>query len=187
MLHWENNGEPLLVANKKSLDDTGDLQPVCIYMRHEIFGEEELKRTTLRSLGLTHGSACIRLIHRSESQLKHQANVSAPLSRQTIRAEEDYEPAAKSTGISSEQAVGNVDLGGSDKRNTSPSPVPVHTQDEPMQVEHTIDLSQKKAERKVENAVQYESFVVIPEVRQAPEGHLCKVSLSYLWTIESLA
>ncbi|XP_027019044.2 tether containing UBX domain for GLUT4 [Tachysurus fulvidraco] len=36
--------------------------PVCVYMRDEVSGEEALKRTTLRSLGLTGGSAILRYV-----------------------------------------------------------------------------------------------------------------------------
>ncbi|KAM4594562.1 tether containing UBX domain for GLUT4 [Fundulus diaphanus] len=34
--------------------------PVCVYMRDEVSGEEALKKTTLKSLGLTGGSAIVR-------------------------------------------------------------------------------------------------------------------------------
>ncbi|XP_077427928.1 tether containing UBX domain for GLUT4 [Vanacampus margaritifer] len=34
--------------------------PVCVYMRDEVCGEEALKKTTLKSLGLTGGSAIVR-------------------------------------------------------------------------------------------------------------------------------
>ncbi|XP_067860063.1 tether containing UBX domain for GLUT4 [Heptranchias perlo] len=36
--------------------------PVCVYMRDEITGESALKKTTLKSLGLTGGSAIIRYV-----------------------------------------------------------------------------------------------------------------------------
>ncbi|KAL4648653.1 tether containing UBX domain for GLUT4-like [Arapaima gigas] len=36
--------------------------PGCVYMRDEIIGEESLKKTTLKSLGLTGGSAIIRYV-----------------------------------------------------------------------------------------------------------------------------
>lgn len=37
--------------------------PVIIYMRHEIYGQN-LSTTTLRSLGITSGRAMLRLIHK---------------------------------------------------------------------------------------------------------------------------
>ncbi|CAL8332197.1 unnamed protein product [Merluccius merluccius] len=36
--------------------------PVCVYMRDKVSGEEALKTTTLKSLGLTSGSAIVRLL-----------------------------------------------------------------------------------------------------------------------------
>ncbi|KAF5304048.1 hypothetical protein FQA39_LY01833 [Lamprigera yunnana] len=56
-----------------------EMHPVVIYMRRETYGEDALKATTLRTLGLTNGRAMLRLIHRTPEQLHKQANVSAPL------------------------------------------------------------------------------------------------------------
>ncbi|KAM6972530.1 tether containing UBX domain for GLUT4 [Aplochiton taeniatus] len=39
-----------------------DSTPVCVYMRDEVCGEEALKKATLKSLGLTGGSAIVRFI-----------------------------------------------------------------------------------------------------------------------------
>ena len=73
--HWASNGESISPAS-------GELQPVCIYMRQEIMGRENLATRTLRSLGLYKGSALIRLIHRSGStSAPEQANVSGILRR----------------------------------------------------------------------------------------------------------
>jgi hypothetical protein len=72
-----------------------EVEPVCIYMRQEVVGKEQLQNKTLRSLGLTQGQAMIRLIHRSQSQLKHQANVSAPLSRVAVPEEPERIPPPK--------------------------------------------------------------------------------------------
>jgi len=58
--HWDSAGEPVLPRG--SVDETESVQPVCVYMRQEIVGQEQLEGRTLRSLGLTHGSACIRYV-----------------------------------------------------------------------------------------------------------------------------
>ncbi|XP_030627545.1 tether containing UBX domain for GLUT4 [Chanos chanos] len=42
--------------------ETSGSTPVCVYMRDEINGEEAVKKTTLKSLGLTGGSAIIRYV-----------------------------------------------------------------------------------------------------------------------------
>ncbi|XP_033219126.1 plant UBX domain-containing protein 2 isoform X2 [Belonocnema kinseyi] len=47
---------------------------VLVYMHREVFGEE-LKKTTLKSLGLTKGRAMLRLLHRDPNQKREQAHV----------------------------------------------------------------------------------------------------------------
>lgn len=43
---------------------TSSEPPVIIYMRREIYGQQSLRDTTLKQLGLTHGKAILRLLHR---------------------------------------------------------------------------------------------------------------------------
>ncbi|XP_067115253.1 tether containing UBX domain for GLUT4 [Osmerus mordax] len=38
--------------------------PVCVYMRDEVTGEDALQKATLKSLGLTGGSAIVRFLHK---------------------------------------------------------------------------------------------------------------------------
>ncbi|KFQ35559.1 Tether containing UBX domain for GLUT4, partial [Mesitornis unicolor] len=47
---------------RELMEQRGDFSPVCIYMRDEIQGKEALEKTTLKSLGLTGGSAIIRVV-----------------------------------------------------------------------------------------------------------------------------
>ncbi|TRY82641.1 hypothetical protein DNTS_032582 [Danionella cerebrum] len=47
--------------------DSSELTPVCVYMRDEVCGVDALKRTTLKSLGLTGGSAIIRYVLKASS------------------------------------------------------------------------------------------------------------------------
>ncbi len=51
-----------------------ELEPIVIYMRQEIIGQQALSETSLKSLGLTSGSAVLRLIFRAPESLKTQAN-----------------------------------------------------------------------------------------------------------------
>ncbi|CAG0880710.1 unnamed protein product, partial [Darwinula stevensoni] len=53
--------------------------PVCVYTREEFVGEQALKATTLRKLGLLGGKHIIRLMFRDKGALGEQAHVSAPL------------------------------------------------------------------------------------------------------------
>jgi len=56
--HWEGEGKQVLPAQNSG--NAQEVCPVCIYMRQEIVGENELNSKTLRSLGLTNGRAMIR-------------------------------------------------------------------------------------------------------------------------------
>lgn len=69
-----------------------DQNPIVIYMRKEVHGES-LTTTTLKSLGLSSGSALLRLVNADPESLKTQANVSAPLARKPTMTEdnEDFE------------------------------------------------------------------------------------------------
>ncbi|KAM7418734.1 hypothetical protein PAMA_016043 [Pampus argenteus] len=48
--------------------ETGSI-PVCVYMRDEVSGEEALKKATLKSLGLTGGSAIVRFLLKKSKAL----------------------------------------------------------------------------------------------------------------------
>ncbi|KAM4750333.1 tether containing UBX domain for GLUT4 [Anableps anableps] len=53
--------------------------PACVYMRDEVSGEEALKKTTLKSLGLTGGSAIIRfLLKKDKTGGEEDATVATP-------------------------------------------------------------------------------------------------------------
>ena len=63
---------------REKLNGTGNengQEPVIIYMRQEFVGTESFSKTKLRQLGLTGGSAVLRLIHRKPEALNEQANV----------------------------------------------------------------------------------------------------------------
>lgn len=47
---------------REFLEQRGEFCPVCIYMRDEISGKDALEKTTLKSLGLTGGSAIVRVV-----------------------------------------------------------------------------------------------------------------------------
>jgi len=62
---WEQN-----VGERKEAE-----VPVMVYMRQEIVGEDEMQRTSLRSLGLTKGRGLFRFFYKQPEVLKTQANV----------------------------------------------------------------------------------------------------------------
>ena len=47
-------------------------EPVVIYMRQEVVGDADLALTSLKKLGLTAGSAVLRLLHRAPESLSEQ-------------------------------------------------------------------------------------------------------------------
>ncbi|NXK98048.1 ASPC1 protein, partial [Formicarius rufipectus] len=47
---------------RELMEQRGELSPICIYMRNEISGKDALEKTTLKSLGLTGGSAVVRVV-----------------------------------------------------------------------------------------------------------------------------
>ncbi|XP_070712679.1 tether containing UBX domain for GLUT4 [Pempheris klunzingeri] len=51
--------------------------PVCVYMRDEVGGEEALKKATLKSLGLTGGSAIVRFLLKKAKAQGEEDNVGA--------------------------------------------------------------------------------------------------------------
>lgn len=72
-----------------------ETNPVVVYMRRMIYGETSFKETTLRSLGLTHGRAMLRLIHKSQDELNVQANISAPLQPRPVEEKLPEKPRDK--------------------------------------------------------------------------------------------
>ncbi|XP_055911414.1 tether containing UBX domain for GLUT4 [Eupeodes corollae] len=56
---------------------TTDMSPVVIYMRKEIFGDD-LKQTTLKTLGITGGRTMMRLVNKNPDDIKTQAGVYVP-------------------------------------------------------------------------------------------------------------
>ncbi|KAG7199454.1 hypothetical protein KM043_014080 [Ampulex compressa] len=84
---------------------------VLIYMHREMHGINSFGQITLKSLGLTSGKAMLRLIHRTEQQLKTQAHVSAPLIARQLKAVESNDKNDNHQGASSSMSCLNNTLG----------------------------------------------------------------------------
>lgn len=81
--------------------------PVIIYMRSEVIGEEQMRQTTLKSLGILEGRAMMRLIDKKPEELKKQANVYKPAETKAKLADEyDEQPST------SRSAMGGSGSGG---------------------------------------------------------------------------
>ncbi|XP_015587370.1 tether containing UBX domain for GLUT4 [Cephus cinctus] len=74
---------------------------ILIYMHREIYGQEDLESTTLKSLGLCSGRAILRLIHRDPSQLKTQAHVYVPSTPKPSKEDNSSEDETRSRPSSS--------------------------------------------------------------------------------------
>ncbi|XP_037258316.1 tether containing UBX domain for GLUT4 [Falco rusticolus] len=62
---------------REFMEQHGEFSPVCIYMRDEISGRDALEKTTLKSLGLTGGSAIIRVVMKKCSSSGQEEAVGA--------------------------------------------------------------------------------------------------------------
>ncbi|NXI41658.1 ASPC1 protein, partial [Galbula dea] len=62
---------------REFMEQHGEFSPVCIYMRDEIAGKDALEKTTLKSLGLTGGSAIIRVVMKKCSSSDQEEAVDA--------------------------------------------------------------------------------------------------------------
>ncbi|NXO17678.1 ASPC1 protein, partial [Oriolus oriolus] len=72
---------------RELMEQHGELSPVCIYMRDEIPGKDALEKTTLKSLGLTGGSAIVRVVMKkcSSSGGEEAVGVMVPCNQPTVR------------------------------------------------------------------------------------------------------
>ncbi|XP_060796989.1 tether containing UBX domain for GLUT4 isoform X2 [Neoarius graeffei] len=95
--------------------------PVCVYMRDEVSGEEALKRTTLRSLGLTGGSAILRYVLKGSSTPGSKEPMEAAATPNGTAAPASQLPPAVNTMP--------CDLPG----EPTPAPVPIETPRPPSQ------------------------------------------------------
>ncbi|KAK2815792.1 hypothetical protein Q5P01_026259 [Channa striata] len=64
-------------TSEKELSESGST-PVCVYMRDEVSGEEALKKTTLKALGLTGGSAIVRFLLKKDKTPGEEDGGEAP-------------------------------------------------------------------------------------------------------------
>ncbi|XP_062976254.1 tether containing UBX domain for GLUT4 [Elgaria multicarinata webbii] len=68
---------------REYVEQQGEVSPVCIYMRDEVTGKTALQKTTLKSLGLTGGSAIIRVVTKKATSSGHaEAGGSESLSKE---------------------------------------------------------------------------------------------------------
>ncbi|KAH8284201.1 hypothetical protein KR054_012096 [Drosophila jambulina] len=76
--------------------------PIIVYMRSEVIGQEQMKQTTLKSLGILEGRAMMRLIDKKPEELKTQANVYKPSEvKAKSRPDDDEQPSTSRSAMAS--------------------------------------------------------------------------------------
>ncbi|KGL90269.1 Tether containing UBX domain for GLUT4, partial [Charadrius vociferus] len=72
---------------REFMEQHGEFSPICIYMRDEVAGKDALKKTTLKSLGLTGGSAIIRVVMKkcSSSGEEEAVGATVPCNEPTVK------------------------------------------------------------------------------------------------------
>ncbi|CAO1376233.1 unnamed protein product [Diamesa serratosioi] len=117
-----------------------DQNPIVVYMRKEVHGES-LATTTLKDLGLSSGSALLRLVNADPESLKTQANVSAPLPQKPKMSEEERKSKISTKIASSSSSevpiIENVET-------------PVATQVEAMEIDDAIEKAPLASNSNVE-------------------------------------
>ncbi|XP_026158293.1 tether containing UBX domain for GLUT4 [Mastacembelus armatus] len=90
--------------------------PVCVYMRDEVSGEEALKKATLKSLGLTGGSAIVRFL----------------LKKNKTPGDEDGEEATETVAMPTTPVAKETTPNMSSQPDPAPSLPEISTSDEPI-------------------------------------------------------
>jgi len=122
--------------------------PVIIYVRQELVGIESFSETSLKKLGLTGGSAVLRLIHRAEDNLNvDQAGVYNMVETEVVKAksqEKEWRPMRKEGDEASLKLFGYEEF----KKEEKVSEIPKETREETMEIDSTPDLVKVKTELK---------------------------------------
>jgi len=125
--------------------------PVIIYVRQELVGIESFSETSLKKLGLTGGSAVLRLIHRAEDNLNvDQAGVYNMVETEVVKAksqEKEWRPMRKVEDEASLKLFGYQEF----KKEENVSDIPKETHEETMEIDSTPDKTMEvKTELKTE-------------------------------------
>ena len=145
-----------------------DLQPVIIYMRQEFVGTEMFQKTALKKLGLTGGSAVLRLIHRSPEYLSDQASVVNITEVKKEKSETAWRP------MKNEENEANLKLFESVKPKSEPEVEPKIENIEPEpKIEPKIDVPKvEKVEESEPMEVENEVIENAKETLQEPILHI---------------
>lgn len=107
------------------LNESGST-PVCVYMRDEVSGQEALKKTTLKALGLTSGSAILRfLLKKDKSHGENTETMSTvPIPNNLYTEESMHNSSSMSDPSSSLPKIPSLNVPGTDSKETLSLPTP---------------------------------------------------------------
>ncbi|XP_049321537.1 tether containing UBX domain for GLUT4 [Astyanax mexicanus] len=156
--------------------DAAGPTPVCVYMRDEISGQDALQKTTLRSLGLTGGSAILRYVVKTSNTLGNgepMENAATPTDTIATATASQPTPEHLEAPSGASTAV-NPPLPDRPDEPT-PAPVPMETPSPPLQsseaafahTSQTLPVQKEEAEPS-----QDQHQAVRPKIRQVDnKGH----------------
>ncbi|XP_008278495.1 tether containing UBX domain for GLUT4 [Stegastes partitus] len=139
--------------------------PVCVYMRDEVSGEEALKKATLKSLGLTGGSAIVRYLLKKdktpgeEDETETAAMPTTPVAKETTPSLLPQPDPAPSLPEASSTTVPIKNSSPDSPMETVPAPIPVMATATPPVQQADVPNSQDAVRPKVP-----------PTGRQTPEA-----------------
>ncbi|XP_035813207.2 tether containing UBX domain for GLUT4 isoform X1 [Amphiprion ocellaris] len=146
------------------LSDSGST-PVCVYMRDEVSGEEALKKATLKSLGLTGGSAIVRFLLKKdktpgeEDEPETPAMPTTPVAKETTPSVSPQPDPVPSLPEASTTTVPIKNSSPDSPMETIPAPVPMMATDTTPVQNKDVPNSQDAVQPKVP-----------PTGRQTPEA-----------------
>ncbi|KAM8771798.1 tether containing UBX domain for GLUT4 [Acanthopagrus schlegelii] len=121
--------------------------PVCVYMRDEVSGEEALKKATLKSLGLTGGSAIVRFLLKNNKtqEEEHGGEATETPAIPTTPAAKETKPIQPSqpnpVPLHPETSATEVPI----KNSNLDRPVPTHPAPPPTSATSTLPVKQEEA------------------------------------------
>ncbi|XP_072516923.1 tether containing UBX domain for GLUT4 [Salminus brasiliensis] len=144
--------------------------PVCVYMRDEITGQDALQKTTLKSLGLTGGSAILRYVMKTNNTLgrgEPMENAATPTDTVATATASQPPPEHLEAPSGASTAVNPTPPDRPDE--PTPAPVPMETPNPPSQsseaaVAHTIQTLPVQQDEA--GSSQDQQQAVRPKVRQ---------------------
>ncbi|XP_016891081.1 tether containing UBX domain for GLUT4 [Cynoglossus semilaevis] len=120
--------------------------PVCVYMRDEVSGQEALKKTTLKALGLTSGSAIVRFLLKKNKSPgeKTEATVTVSKPSNVFAKESAHNSSSKPDTSPSQPETSSLNVPGTDSEETLSLSTPTSATGTPLPVQQRDVLNPQK-------------------------------------------